>query len=209
MRTGGSWLDKILGRRTFASEEPTDGSSEARYRAAFSEGSEIIQRYIVLTDRHAQRLNPSEMRRGLSLLDQALEIRPDAWQAWWLKGKAFQALGDTRLSFDSFRQAFKINPNEQAVINEMTIASMELGEFDFTLEAVQQGLNVFPNDIALRTRLALALLLSGQVSEAILASDRAVELDPLDPIAMSVARIALEVRDGMRAQPHSMRDLHG
>lgn len=180
-----------------------------RYSALTDQATAIANRYIIIEGRQRAAPNDAEIRRAIALYDEALRIYDGRYGVWWMRGKLFQALGQTREAFDSFRRAYALEPNSQPVVNEMTIQAMELGEFDVAYEATQHGLTMFPNDLPLLARLALVQLLRGHPSEAIAAADRALEVAPNDMISRHIKRIAEEVLDGRRPQPRSMRDLTG
>ncbi|MDZ4691434.1 hypothetical protein [Terricaulis sp.] len=191
------------------SEAELSPAEMERYGALTDQATAIADRYIILEGRHRAAPNETEIRRAIALYDEALRIHDGRYGVWWMRGKLFQALGQEREAFISFRRAYALEPNSQQVINEMTIHAMEVGEFDFAFAAVQQGLTVFPNDLPLRARLALVQLLRGHPAEAIAAADRALEIAPNDGISRLIKRLAEEVRDGRRPQPRSMRDLTG
>ena len=201
-------MGALLSTPPAAAQDHLTAAQVDRFNALTREGGAIIFRYMLLTDREPAPLNTEEVRRGIALLDQAIEIYPGHRQTWWVKGKAFQALGDNRAAFEAFRRAYDIDSRQQPTINEMTIAAMEIGEFEFTLGAVRRGLTDFPDDLALRARLALVLLLTGEPQQAIEAADRALAVAPGDGVTMTIRQVAVEVRDGVRPQPRSMADLH-
>ena len=215
MRWARDWV--VLAALLFGAAPPTVAHAQVglshaqteQFNSRFSEGTAIIGRYIILSDREPVPVDRRQINRGIELLDEALAINPSSWEALWFKGKAYQAMSDNRSAFAAFRAAHIINPRHQAVVNEMTIAATDLGEFDFALQATQQGLIDFPLDLALSARLALVLLLMGRVDESIAATDRTLLIAPGDHITSLIRRMAVEVRDGARPQPHSVADLEG
>lgn len=184
----------------------TDAQVE-RYNNLANEATAIADRYIIIEGRTRAPPDVAELARALRLYDEALQINDGRYGVWWMRGKIYQVLQQPHEALASFRRAYELEPSNQPIINEMTIQAVELGEFAFALEATERGLLVFPNDLALRARLALVQLLSGNLDEAIIAADRALQLAPDDRISREIRRIAVEVREGRRTQPHSMRDL--
>jgi tetratricopeptide (TPR) repeat protein len=209
------WVKLVLVALVLGAMTPAVADAQSELSAAqigqfnrlFSEGTAIINRYMILSDRESEPLDTQQINRGIRLLDEALTIYPDSWQAHWFRGKAYQAMADNRSALAAFRAAYAINPRQQAVVNEMTIVATDLGELDFAQEAVRQGLVDFPGDLALSARLALILLLKGEIDESIAAADRALEIAPGDQITSLIRRMALEVKSGTRPQPRSVADL--
>lgn len=178
-----------------------------RYNALTHEANTLADRYIIIEGHASSPPNGAELTRALTLYDEALAIHDGRYGVWWMRGKVYQVQQRPREAFDSFRRAYELAPNEQVIVNEMTIEAVEVGELEFALEATRRGLAVFPNDLALRARLALVQLLRGQLDEAIAAADHALVIAPNDRISSDLRRIAQDVRAGRRTQPSSIQEL--
>lgn len=194
----------------FSHGDPAHAQNNAdaeRCVALFEEGVGLAQPYIILTDTRPLPRNEAVLRTAIARFDEAIARCPDHWPSMWYKGKALQALGDSHAALAVFRQAYEVGPPHPDVINEMTIEAVNSGELDFALSATQIGLGHFPDSLPLRARLALVLLLVGRLDESVAAADRALELAPGDRISTMIRQYALDVRDGRRPQPASIRDM--
>ncbi len=178
------------------------------HNAFYKRGVSLIDPYIIMQDRA-----PAESDRrtrdlldGVACLDRALELAPTNWAAFWLRGKAYQALGDHARSADSFRWAYRIQPRNPDVGRELALEQMELGEFQDALSVGEKLVLAFPNDAGLKANLALSLLLAGQVQRARDTIDDAIRLDPNDAVSRELKRRIEEVANGLRRQPHSLKE---
>jgi tetratricopeptide (TPR) repeat protein len=64
----------------------------------------------------------ADWREGIGYLDAALRLVPNNWAAWWVRGKAQQALGDHEAAYESLRRAYAINSGHVDVGREFVVA---------------------------------------------------------------------------------------
>ena len=101
-------------------------------------------------------LQPSqerELRRGLGLFDQVLQINPQNWASMWFVGKAYQRLRNLESAFKWFSQAHEVNPEHPDISREAAIVAMDL---DRPLDAIsfcERAIKAKPNDAGLRANL--------------------------------------------------------
>ncbi len=178
------------------------------HNAVYKRGVTLIHPYIIVQDRAPAESDrrTRELLGGIACLDRALELAPSNWAAFWLRGKAFQALGDHARSVDSFRSAYRIRPLNPDVGRELALEQMELGEFQDAVSVGEKLALAFPNDAGLKANLALSLLLAGRVERARDTIDDAMRLDPNDAVSRELKRRIDEVANGSRRQPHSLKE---
>ena len=178
------------------------------HNAFYKRGVSLIDPYIIVQDRAPAQSDrrTRELLVGIACLDRALELAPTNWAAFWLRGKAYQALGDHARSADSFRSAYRIQPQNPDVGRELALEQMELGEFQDALSVGEKLVLAFPNDAGLKANLALSLLLAGQVQRARDTIDDAIRLDPSDAVSRELKRRIEEVAKGLRRRPHSLKE---
>ncbi len=176
--------------------------------AFYKRGVGLIDRYIIVQNRAPAQSDrrTRELLVGIACLDRALELAPRNWAAFWLRGKAYQALGDHERSADSFRSAYRIQPQNPDVGRELALEQMELGELRDALSVGEALVLASPNDAGLKANLALSLLLVGQVQRARDTIDDAIRLDPNDAVSRELKRRIEEVANGLRRQPHSLKE---
>ena len=59
-------------------------------------------------------LSDNRAEEALSLLDAYIDLHPEADEAWYLRGKAYYKLGNTRLALNNYLQAVALNPQSPA-----------------------------------------------------------------------------------------------
>jgi len=158
--------------------------------------------------RRSDPVNPSDkIKEGIKYLDAVTKINPDNWAAFWLKGKAYQALGDPVLAYDEFKKACDIEKENPDVARELMIESLNLGKGEEDVEIGEHALSLKPNDPGLMRNLGLAYLINGEIEKAEEVTRQAIALDPQDEINKQILNIIREVKSGKRAQPRKYSNL--
>ncbi|MFT3838435.1 MAG: tetratricopeptide repeat protein [Myxococcaceae bacterium] len=173
----------------------------------FRRGANLIEPHMLLDDQKPASPNEHEVRVGIACLDRVVTINPSNWSALWIRGKAFQSLGDHSSALGSFRSAYRVKPGQEDVAREMTRELLELRQF---AEAVTIGRDICkrnPDDAGLRANLALALLLNGELADAQQVIGSAQKLDPNDAVTNALAKRIDEVANGKRPQPSTLDEL--
>lgn len=189
----------------------TDAGKIDRHNQAYRQGVELIEPHIRLVGRAVKFDARAEaaLRSGIGHLMAALELCPDNWAAWWVRGKAEQALSDHEAAYSSFQHAYNINGQHADVTRELVLECLETGRTAEAVRAAEAISNRNPNDAGLLANLALAYLLDGQLEKAAHAVDAAIMLDRTDQISKHVKLRIEEVRAGRQRQPSRMSDLQG
>ena len=183
----------------------------AEYTAVYKKGSDLVMKHINLHDREPAPAPTKEadLREGLGSLQRAVAIQPRSWPAYWLIGKAYQALDDHPRACAAFRQAVRHCKDNADVARELSLECLQLGTFKEAVEAARLAVRVERSDPGLQANLALALLLAGDVDDALDQAEQAVARSPGDEINRNLLAVIQEVKDGRRRQPNTLAELEG
>jgi tetratricopeptide (TPR) repeat protein len=186
--------------------EITDFSLE-KHDEYYQKGFNCIDPYVRLGSRPSRRPNADKIRKGIKYLDAATKINSENWAAFWLKGKAYQALGDSAFAYKEFKKAFDIEKENADVARELMIESLNLGKGEEGVEIGKHALSLEPNNPGLMGNLGLAYLIKGEINNAEDITRKAISLNPQDGINKQILNIINEVKSGKRAQPRKYSDL--
>jgi tetratricopeptide (TPR) repeat protein len=177
----------------------------------YQEASQLIKPYMQLVGAQVQSADKPEAKqhlaRGIELMRQAVAIIPANWAAWWIVGKAHQALGDSQQACDAFAKAFRLNKAHVDVTREYMYECLNLGNPDKGIPLARYALALQPDDAGLTANLALALLLGGKVDDAAQTIEQALALLPDDEISVNLRRDIAAVQSGRKHQPKCIADL--
>lgn len=181
-----------------AAAAPSAQELDAMYGTAFG----LIAPYARLSDRVEQDARTpqgrADLHRAISLLTQVTQERPNHWRAFWLMGKAYQALRIHAPARSSFQRAYAINESNPDVAREYVIESICTGSTGEAVLAARKISLANRTNAGLAANLALALLANGDVVDARQAVDRAIDLDPSDRITLALRREVLAAQSGQR-----------
>ena len=200
------------GKASNQPERTTPGSavcdvSGSDHDALFRRGAGLINRHMLLADRKPAPRKDAEVRVGIACLDRVLEINPSNWSALWIRGKAFQSLGEHAKGVESFRSAYRLNPNHPDVAREFAEGLLETQRFREAASVAREISDRSPQDAGLKANLALALLMNGELPSARQAIAEALRLDPNDAISKALAKRIDDVASGSRPPPKSLDEL--
>lgn len=175
----------------------------------FEQGCELIKPYMQLSDRAAKESKDSEqeLRKGIELLNRAAEIHPGNWSAFWMIGKAHQALGDSDNAFEAFGKSYGINRYHADIAREYMFECLNLGHGEKAVAAANRAVSSDPENAGLVSNLALAHLIAGNLDRATEAVERAIAMDLSDSISQNLRTVIEEVKSKKRPQPTRMADL--
>src|SRR6185312_10454776 len=90
---------------------------------------DLIEPHMKVADRatHDDGRAQSDLREGLAYMDIVVGLRPDNFAAWWVRGKAQQALNDHESAYDSFRRSYAINDQNPDVGRELVSECLQTG----------------------------------------------------------------------------------
>ena len=196
----------LFSSRSNSDFEITDFSLE-RQDEYYKKGFACIDPYVQLDGRQSQRPNADKIKKGIKYLDAVSRINPDNWAAFWLKGKAYQALGRPQPAYNEFKKAFDIEKENADVARELMIETLNLGKGEEGVEIGKHALSLKPNNPGLMGNLGLAYLINGEINNAEDITRKAISLDPQDGINKQILNIIKEVKSGKRTQPKKYSDL--
>jgi Flp pilus assembly protein TadD len=178
----------------------------------YTEACGLIKPYMQL---HGVRSRPTdtdgarqELRRGISLLQQVVEIKPDNWAAYWIMGKGYQALGDSEKACDAFGKSFAIQKQNPDVAREYMFECLNLGRGAEGVDAAEHAMSLKPEDAGLAANLALAYLIAGRNDDALRLANQSLRIAPDDRITQDLKTRIIDVRDRKIPQPRTIRDLN-
>ncbi len=196
----------LFSSRSNLNLEITDFSIE-RHDEYYKKGLSCIEPYIIIHGKPRNRPNINKIKEGIKYLDAVTKINPKNWAAFYLRGKAYQAIGDSRSAYNEFKKSFDIEKENPDVARELTIEALNLGKGEEGVEIAKHALTLKPNNPGLMANLGIAYLINGEIDNAADIAKQATNLDPLDKINKQVLEIIKEVKSGKRPQPKKYSDL--
>jgi tetratricopeptide (TPR) repeat protein len=194
-------------------DDSTVDSSPAKleHDRLYREGSGLIQSYMHLVGREHRPAASGDARGqlegGIAALQKAIAILPANWSAWWIIGKAYQALGDSEKACEAFEKAFMLHKGNADVAREYMFECLRLGKADKGIAAAEHAIRLKPDDAGLLANLALAYLIGGRLEEAAQAVEKSLAISPHDPITQNLKHAIVEVQAGRRPQPKSIAEM--
>ena len=177
----------------------------------YVEAGDLITPYLRLSDDQAKPWNTSkaqtDLRRGIALYSAVVSYAPTDWNAYWLMGKAYQALREPTNAFEAFGKAFSIQKKNADVAREYMFECLELGRTAEGVNAAEHALSLEPKDAGLLANLALAYTIAGRIPEASTTVERSLAIDPADEVTLNLKRMIREISEGKRPQPRKLADL--
>ncbi len=125
---------------------------------------------------------------AVAAFEQATELRPDYADAWAFLGESRQHLKEPDMSnvgLDDLRQALALAPSSLIANTLMALYWQRQAKYDLALEHLQAILKEHPSNPALSAEVGSTLSKQGELSAALDAYQRAVELSSEDPIFLS------------------------
>jgi len=183
------------------------------HNACYKQGCSLISQYMhfhnVDSAPSDSKTAKSELNRGIALLKRVVEINPRNFAAYWVMGKGYQVLNDSKLAWEAFGQSFAIERENPDVAREYVFECLNLGKVEEGVAAAEHAVGLNPEDAGLVANLALAYLIGGKLEDAMQAAEESLMLAPDDEITQNLKRVIHEVQNGDRPQPKSMKDLMG
>ena len=189
------------------SKGESEGSSvdwASEHNRLWEEATALLNPHTHLADRPDSEPSPDkfhDLQEGISLLARILERDPTHWPSLFFQGKAFQALGQRRLAYESFKRAYSLQPDNVDIARELCLECSALGFLDENASVASHAVSIKPEDAGLHSNLALALLLVGDDDRASAEADAGVRLAPDDPVCHNVRQLVEDVRTGKKARP--------
>lgn len=184
---------------------PTITAEEsAAHDEAFRKASELVSPSMVLAGTTPEPVNRAKVVEAIGLLESALRHDPRNWAAYWILGKAHQALEDKPAAHDAFKRAAEIHPYHPDVAREQCLALLALDRAAEAVTVAQRAVNYNPEDPGLVANLALAQLLHGDVAAAEQNASKALAAAPDDPVTGTLVKLIADVKAGTTARPTTL-----
>jgi Flp pilus assembly protein TadD len=135
------------------------------------------------------------------------QYNPRNWAAYWIEGKAYQALDDPQAANRSFETAYGLHPSHPDVAREYAHSCLALGHFEEAIDATRHAIALAPDDAGLQANLALAYLLAGQNQDAARTISVSLSMNPTDKISQRLKQVIDDVLSGQRAQPRTLAEI--
>lgn len=119
-----------------------------------------------------------ELAAAIDSYKQAIDIRPDFFEAYYVLGVAQQQRGEVSAALESFRQAVRIKPDYIEVYYSMGLALRDKGDFRASTECYRQAVAIEPNNVDALNNLGAALQHGGEFEAAIDCYRRALRINP-------------------------------
>ena len=180
-----------------------------KHNEAYRKGVDLITPHMRLAGRNpnlsAQAL--ADLREGIRYLDMVLNVASNNWAAWWVRGKAEQALTNHESAYESFHSSYIINSQNRDVGRELVLECLETGRASEAVQVAEAICEREPKNAGLLANLALAYLIDGQVEKAMRSAEAALQSDTSDPITKCVKIRIADVQAGRLSQPSCLSDL--
>ena len=196
-------LDKFV-------REPLAALSEKAWEdhdELFKEGSGLVSPHMVLAGKAREPLtgaDKADVKKGIDRLKRVVAMERRNWPAYWMMGKAHEALGDERAAYEAFRRAGAIHPYHPDVAREEANALLNLRRASEGVAAARRAVKYNPEDPGLLANLALAQLLDGDVAAAEANATKAQAAAPDDAVTKSLLKVIAEVKAGKRPRPKKL-----
>lgn len=186
-----------------------DATNAMTQRTAFKRAIDLIEPHMRLAGRQpsGDGRREADLREGIDCVDAALRLVPNTWAAWWVRGKALQALGDHEAAYESLRRAHEINGIDLDVSRELVAECLETGRATEAVRVAEAMSCREPRNAGMLANLALAYLMDGRLDDAGRAADVASKFDVTDSVIAVVRRRIDDVRTGKWPRPSRLSDL--
>jgi tetratricopeptide (TPR) repeat protein len=190
---------KTIKKLAYAAELPVVTNKEEHYQI-YKHGTDLIYPHIQLHGQHPK-INAKAKRdlaEGIACMKAVVSYNPVNWAAFWILGKAQQALGEQKLEYESFKAAFDIQKEWPDVAREYAWSCLKLGLGEDAVIATKHAISLSPHDAGLQANLAVAYLAIGKNDEADAAISKSLEMDPDDNISQAVRKLIDDVFAGKK-----------
>ena len=129
-----------------------------------------------------------EWELAATAFEQATVLRPDYADAWAFLGEARQHLKEPDMSavgLDDLQQALVLAPTSLTANTLMALYWQRQSKFDSALENLQAIRKEYPSNPAITAEVGSTLAMQGELSDALDAYQKAVELSSEDPFYLS------------------------
>jgi cytochrome c-type biogenesis protein CcmH/NrfG len=119
-------------------------TNDAEQNAAYARGSDLISPHVKRLEREPRVTEKarSDLSEGISYLKAVTDYNGRNWAAFWVMGKAYQALGNNMAANGSFRSSYKIQTENSDVAREYALSCLEIGLGDEAIQATKKAISL-------------------------------------------------------------------
>jgi serine/threonine-protein kinase len=110
-------------------------------------------------------------------LSQAIDLKPDAWDSWWHRGRAFTALGEMDKALADFSLSIDLKPKQVGPFIDRSIAYRHLQKYEEALADATRAIELTPKNGWARFNRGLAHICLEKYDEAVADFSKALEQD--------------------------------
>lgn len=178
--------------------------SNERFNEVFKRAGARQEGLVLLDGYHQRKLTASDrlqLEESVKEYQTCLAIAPDHWQSMVLMAKSLQRLERHAEALEQLESAFRIELNSHIIPMEASLEAMLLNDFDKAIFYSEESLKRKPDDFALLGNYAMNLLIVKRDIEAKAAIEKAIKLQPDDPVNRNIESIVQGVISGSRKRP--------
>jgi CHAT domain-containing protein/tetratricopeptide (TPR) repeat protein len=140
----------------------------------------VLLKAVVLIRQGSDQYEAGNFNEALMSFNQMIEIQPNSYHVWYLKGSTLQKLEHYEEAINCFNQALIIEPNCDEAWNNKGICLKTLGNYEEALTCYNHALNIQPNNAAAWSNKGEVLRNLGCYKEALTCFDKslAIEANP-------------------------------
>ena len=119
----------------------------------------------------------------------AIELDPNNFIGYWILGRIYHSTDKDNEAVELLKKVIELNPEFYSAYSDLRIVYERLGEIDKKKEILKTSLDVYrryllkhPDDARAHLFFALTLLEDGNIDESKNEADKAIELNPTDPL---------------------------
>jgi superkiller protein 3 len=115
---------------------------------------------------------------AIQYYDEAIELDPNNFYAWYYKGLSFTASEKSKKAIEAYNKAIELDPNNFYTWYYKGLSFTGLKEYKKAIEAYNKAIELDPNNSEVWSYKGLSLAGLKEYKKAIEACDKAIELDP-------------------------------
>ncbi len=172
--------------------------------ASSDETSGADERYDLLVDESQNALDHEDYERAIDLAHEAIELRPDQAEAYFVVGVAFFDLGEFRPAHDYLRQAAEHSPDDPVIRTFAGASCFVLGEDGQAEELLRSAIRDDPDSTEARYWLSMVIERRGSHREADELLAECARIDPERyhlPFRVSREELERDLEEVLRALP--------
>jgi hypothetical protein len=156
---------------------------------------------ILLDGDQKKPLNESEKKKleeSINDFQKCLELFPNNWQSMMLQAKYLQRLERHTQALEKMEEAMKIEPNEPSIPMEASLEALHLQDIDKAIFYSSEAIKRNPNHVSALGNHAMNLIVAEKDAEAKEVIEKALALDPNDPVNRNIKALLEDINSGKR-----------